>query len=160
MTATITKTERRLLALLERFCFQDGKIYPKRTTIAAKLGIKPRQVSNLVASLVKKGFIAVVPAGLLDRHLYGKGNRYHLLDHPVYGKIAPENAPQNGNPTIYKNKGVKNKSCFDVIAWLEKNTGKHPMAVVDALKELTKRWPSIRFPGHYAKRWLIFNPEL
>ena len=39
-----------------------------------------------------------------------------------------------------------------MIAWLEKNTGKHPMAVVDALKELTKRWPSIRFPGHYAQK--------
>ena len=105
MTATITKTERRLLALLERFCFQDGKIYPKRTTIAAKLGIKPRQVSNLVASLVKKGFIAVVPAGLLDRHLYGKGTVTTCLTTRYMAKLHLKMHHKTAIPPFIRIKG-------------------------------------------------------
>jgi len=147
----ITKTERRLLALLERFCFLDGKIYPKQKTMAQKLGLTVRQIKRIISALVKKGFIMVVPAGLVDRHCYGKGNSYHLLNHPAYGKMSPEMSPKNRDSTLYNNKGVKNKSCFDVLEWLDRNKSKHPQAVVDALKELTRRWPSIKFPGKYAQ---------
>ena len=148
----ITSTERKLLCLFERYCYQDGLIYPKRITIAAKLGIKPRQVSNLIRSLVDKGFISVAKAALVDRHLYGKGNHYSMLFHAAYGKIAPEIAPENGDSTLLKNyKGIKTKSGFNVIEFLERNAQAHPSAVVDALKELTKRWPSIKFPDKYAQ---------
>jgi len=149
----ITSTERKLLCLFERYCYQDGLIYPKRITIAAKLGIKPRQVSNLIRSLVDKGFISVFKAALVDRHLYGKGNSYTMLFHAAYGKIAPENAPENPDSTLLKNyKDIKTRSGFNVIEFLERNSQAHPAAIVDALKELTKRWPSIKFPDKYAQK--------
>lgn len=147
----VTKTERRLLALLERYCYQDGQIYPKQKTLAHKLGLTIRQVQRIIKALVKKGFLAVVPAALVDRHLYGKGNHYHMLDHPVYAKMSGQMSPENQDPTFNKAKGVKNKSGFNILEWLEQNTTKHPMAVVDALKALTDKWPSIRFPGKYAQ---------
>lgn len=147
----VTRTERRLLALLERFCYQDGRIYPKQNTLAFKLGVTVRQIQRLISALISKGFIMVVPSALVDRHCYGKGNSYHLLNHPAYGKMSPEMSVENQDPTININKRVKNKSGFDVLEWLDKNKGKHPQAVVDALKELTKRWPSIKFPGKYAQ---------
>ena len=84
INGVITTTERKMLLLFNRFCFNDGDIYPKRATIAFNLGIKPRQVSRLTKSLTKKGFISVTEPTLFDRHSYGKGNIYHLLFHKAY----------------------------------------------------------------------------
>jgi len=145
----ITSTERKLLCLFERYCYQDGLIYPKRITIAAKLGIKPRQVSNLIRSLVDKGFISVFKAALVDRHLYGKGNSYTMLFHAAYGKIAPEKTSENPDSTFNKIKDIKTKYDFNVVEWLERNKDKKMASLVDTVKELTKRWPSIKHPGRY-----------
>lgn len=154
----ITKSERKLLILFERFAYKDGKIFPKQATIAKKMGISTRQVKNLIASLIKKGFIKVIAPSLVDRHLYGKGNSYHLLDHPAYhqepGRISPEISPENADHTIYNNKDIKNKSRFDfdIVEFLKRNQHAHGQAIIDALNTLTARWPSIRFPGQYAQK--------
>lgn len=148
----ITKSERRLLLLFERHCYKDGQIYPKQATIAYKLGLTVRQVRRLIVSLVKKGFLAVVKSSLVDRHIYGKGNRYHLLNHPAYGKMSPEMSSEKPAHTIYKNKYIKTKSGFNVVEWIENNQHKHGQAIIDALNTLTARWPSIRLPGQYAQK--------
>jgi len=152
----ITRSERKLLALFERHCYQDGQIYPKQKTIAWKLGLTVRQVRRLIASLVKKGFLKVVSPSLIDRHVYGKGNQYHLVDHPAYhqdqGKISSEMSSETEDHTINKNKVIKTKSGFNIVEWLERNQHKHGQAIVDALNALTARWPSIRLPGQYAQK--------
>jgi len=150
----ITSTERRLLCVFERFCYQDGKIFPKQWTLANKLGLTVRQIKRVVASLVEKQFIAVIPAPLVDRHLYGKGNSYTLLLNPAYlASMSPEMSPENPDSTLLKNyKDIKTRSGFNVIEFLERNSQAHPSAIVDALKELTKRWPSIKFPDKYAQK--------
>lgn len=158
----ITKTERKLLILFERYCFKDGLIFPKQSTIAYKLGISKRQVVRLIKSLQEKKFISVAKPTLVEKHLYGKGNKYCLLDHPVYHQdqkskkicqqMSPEVASNSSDASLYKNKVIKNKSSFDLIAFLEKNQKKHAMAIVDALKALTARWPSIKFPDQYAQK--------
>lgn len=153
----ITKTERKLLILFEKYCYRDGRIFPKIKTIAWKLDISTRQVQRLIASLVKKGFIKVIPASLLHRHLYGKGNQYHLLDHPAYhrdqSKMSSEMFHEIQDHTIYNNKYIKNKngSDFNILKWLEQNKEKHGQAILDALNALTARWPSIRLPSQYAQ---------
>ncbi|NWH06825.1 helix-turn-helix domain-containing protein [Desulfobacter latus] len=155
----LTKTERKLLILFERYCYKDGQIFPKIKTLARKLGISTRQVQRLIASLVEKGFLKVVPASLIDRHLYGKGNHYHLLDHPAYhqdekisSEMSPEMSSETVNHTIYNNKEIKTKSGFDVFEWLEKNKKKHAQAIIDALNALTARWPAIKKPFEYAQK--------
>ena len=155
----ITKTERKLLILFERYCYKDGQIFPKIKTLAGKLELSTRQVQRLIVSLVKKGFLKVVPASLIDRHLYGKGNHYHLLDHPAYHqdkKISPEMSsemsPKTEDHTTYNNKRIKTKDGFDILEWLEKNKEKHSQAIIDALNALTARWPSIKLPGQYAQK--------
>lgn len=148
----ITRSERKLLALFERHCYLDGQIYPKQKTIAHKLGITVRQVRRLIASLVKKGFLAVVPPSLVDRHIYGKGNRYHLLDHPAYHQMSSEKSSESEDPTIIYNKEIKTKGRFNIVEFLERNQAKHSQAIIDALNALTARWPSIRFPGAYAQK--------
>lgn len=152
----ITRSERKLLILFERHCFNDGLIYPKQKTIAYKLGLTARQVRRLIASLVKKGFLAVVKSSLVDRHVYGKGNQYHLLDNPAYhqnqGKMSCEMTSDNPVHTTYKNKYIKPKSGFNIVEWIERNQHKHGQAIVDALNALTAKWPSIRLPGHYAQK--------
>ena len=35
---------------------------------------------------------------------------------------------------------------------MDQNKGKHPQAVIDTLKTLIKRWPSINSPGNYAQK--------
>ena len=153
ISGIITSTERKLLSLMERYCYLDGAIYPKRSSIAFKLGIKPRQVSNLIKSLTGKGFISVVAASLVDRHCYGKGNQYHLLNHPAYPNIAPQIAPEIGKDTLLKNyKDIKTKGGFDILSWLKNNNARHEKSIVDALKELTRRWPKIKFPWMYVQK--------
>lgn len=158
----ITKTERKLLILFERYCFKDGLIFPKQSTIAYKLGISKRQVIRLIKSLQEKKFISVTKPTLVEKHLYGKGNKYCLLDHPSYHQdqeskkicqsVSPEVSSNLGDVSLYKNKVIKNKSGFDLIAFLEKNQKKHAIAIVDALKALTSRWPSIKFHDQYAQK--------
>jgi hypothetical protein len=148
----ITRSERKLLILFERHCYLDGQIYPKQKTIAHKLGITVRQVRRLIASLVKKGFLAVVPPSLVDRHIYGKGNRYHLLDHPAYHQMSSEKSSETEDHTIIYNKEIKTKGRFNIVEFLERNQAKHSQAIIDALNALTARWPSIRFPGAYAQK--------
>ncbi len=68
----LTWTERRLLALLGDYCYEDGWIYPKQITIADKLQIDVRHVRRLVKSLVQKKFMVVQSPDLVDRHLFGR----------------------------------------------------------------------------------------
>lgn len=151
----ITRSERKLLILFEWHCFEDGQIYPKQKTIAFKLNLTVRQVRRLISSLVKKGFLSVVKSSLVDRHVYGKGNKYHLLDNPAYhpdqGKMSPEMSPEKPVYTTYKNKNIKTKGGFNIVEFLEKNQKKHGQAIIEALNTLTARWPSIRIPGQYAQ---------
>ncbi len=152
----ITRSERKLLILFEWHCFEDGQIYPKQKTIAFKLNLTVRQVRRLISSLVKKGFLSVVKSSLVDRHVYGKGNKYHLLDNPAYhpdqGKMSPEMSPEKPVYTTYKNKNIKTKGGFNIVDFLEKNQKKHGQAIIEALNTLTARWPSIRIPGQYAQK--------
>ena len=153
----ITKSERKLLMLFERYCYQDGQIYPKQATIAYKLNLTVRQVQRLIVSLVQKGFLAVLPPSLVDRHIYGRGNRYHLLDneayhHGAHGKMSPEMSPEKQVSTIIENKDIKTKGGFNIVEWLEKNKHMHGQAIVDALNALVARWPSTRLPGRYAQK--------
>ncbi len=159
INGVITKSERKLLILFERYCYQDGKIFPKQSSLAFKLGITVRQVQRLIASLVKKGFIAVIPSNLVDRHLFGQGNRYHLLDHEAYhqaekSKMSSQMSSENGSHTINKNKDIKTKSCsdFNIVEFLKRNQHRHGQAIIDALNALVARWPSIRLPGQYAQK--------
>lgn len=148
----ITKTERKLLILFERYCYKDGRVYPKQKTLAFKLGITVRQVRRLITSLVKKGFVKVVPASLVDRHLYGKGNQYHLLNHPAYGKMSGQVSSEKADHTIIENnKYIKPKCSFNIVEWIEKNQHKHGQAIIDALNTLCARWPSIKKPAEYAQ---------
>lgn len=84
----VTCTERKLLSYLAFLAFADGEVYPKRTTIAHRLKITPKQVSRLVTSLRGKGFLSVEKPSLVEKHLFRKTNRYHFLYHPQYDKAA------------------------------------------------------------------------
>jgi len=148
----VTRSERRLLSLLERYCYKDGKIFPKQKSIAFKLGITIRQVKRLIKSLQEKGFVKVDVATLVDRHLFGKGNTYHLLNNPAYPQMSPEMSPEKADYTIIRNKEIKNQNSFDILEWLKDNGARHEKSIVDALKELTRRWPKIKFPGMYAQQ--------
>lgn len=157
----ITKTERKLLILFEGYCYKDGLIFPKQKTIAYKLGISKRQVIRVIKSLQDKMFIKVNPSNLLDRHLYGKGNSYHLLDHSVYqdskkilSSMSHEMSSETGDVSFIENKLIKHKSGsdFDIVEFLKKNQTKHHQAIIDALNALTARWPSIKNPMNYANK--------
>jgi len=149
----LTRSERKLLSLMERYCYQDGKIYPKQKTIAFKMSITARQIRRLIKSLREKGFLSVVSSSLVDRHLYGKGNSYHLLNNPAYGQMSGEMSSQNQDHTLLKNyKDIKTKSGFDILSWLKNNGSRHEQSIVDALAALTRKWDKIRFPGQYAQQ--------
>ena len=149
----LTKSERRLLNLFERYCFKDGRIYPKQSTIAYKLKISVRQVQRLIASLVEKGFLYVVKSCLMDRHLFGQGNSYHLLNNDAYqAKMSPEMSCEKHDHTNYNNKEIKTQSGFNILTWLEQNKEKHGQAIIDALNTLTAKWTTIKFPGQYAQK--------
>ena len=147
----LTRSERRLLSLFAFRAYKNGEIYPKQYSIACKLGLSVRQVRRVIASLVKKGFVSVIPSSLLARHCYGKGNRYHLLNHPAYDSMArrsPEMSPEERPATINKSKVIKkNKGVsFDPYAFVERHLlqGKHALSIVEALNGITKRMGSIR----------------
>ena len=150
----LTQSERKLLILFERYCFKDGRIYPKQKTLAYKLKMSVRQIQRLISSLVKKGFLAVVESSLLNRHLFGQGNSYHLLNNKAYvAKMSPEMSPEKQDHTINKNKYIKTKkSGFNVLTWLEQNKAKHGQAIIDALNTLTARWTTIKKPEAYAQK--------
>lgn len=158
----ITKTERKLLILFNNYCYKDGLIFPKQKTIAYKLGISKRQVKRLIKSLQEKMFIKVIPSNLNDRHLYGKGNTYSLLNHALYQQeskkiskqMSPEMSPCDGNVSFIRenNKKLKSSSDFNIVEFLKKNQKKHGQAIIDALNALTKRWPSIKFHDQYAQK--------
>ena len=149
----LTRSERKLLSLMERYCYQDGKIYPKQKTIAFKMSITARQIRRLIKSLREKGFLSVVSSSLVDRHLYGKGNSYHLLNNPAYGQMSGEMSSQNQDHTLLKNyKDIKTKGGFNILSWLKNNGVRHEQSIVDALAALTRRWDKIRFPGLYMQQ--------
>jgi len=83
----ITLTERKFMLVLAKSCDGNAKTRILQSDIASELGVTVRTVSKLVASLVKKEFIDVIPASLIDRHMYGKGNQYCILNHPAYYAI-------------------------------------------------------------------------
>lgn len=172
----INKTERKMLLMFERFCYKDGLIFPKQSTIATKLNLSQRQVIRVINSLKSKGFISVTKPSLKDRHLYGKGNNYNMLNHPSYDyhksyddyiafeevqknfsndmshEMTPKMSHENTDHTIIYNKRVKETKRFDEEFFLLKNKNKHPMAIEDALRSLKAKWETIKAPMAYAQK--------
>lgn len=155
----LTRTERKLLSLFAFRAYKDGEIFPKQGSIAHKLGICVRQVRRVISSLVKKGFLSVLPPTLVDRHCYGKGNRYHFLNHPAYGpsaKMSSEMSSENAGPSIKDNKVIKkNKGVlFNPYEFVERHLGQghHAQSIADALNSITARMGSIRHPEAYGNR--------
>jgi len=172
----ITKTERKMLLMFERFCYKDGLIFPKQSTIATKLNLSQRQVIRIINSLKSKGFISVTKPSLNERHLYGKGNNYNMLNHPSYDyhksyddyeacedvqknfsndmshEMTLKMSYENEDHTIIYNKRLKETKRFDEELFLLKNKNKHPMAIEDALRSLKAKWETIKAPMAYAQK--------
>ncbi len=155
----ITSTERKLLSFFAFKAYRNGEIYPVQKTIARKLNIGIRQVKRIIQALIRKGFILVTPPSLIERHLYGKGNRYHFLYHEIYattGKMSPEMSPEkldstfNNKKVIKKNKAVSFDPCEFVKRHLD--NGKHALSLVDALNAITSKIGYIRHPEAYGNK--------
>ena len=158
----ITTTERRLLVLFGRYAYKDGLIFPKQVSLAYKINISKRQIIRLIKSLVTKGFISVKRPTLVEKHCFGKGNTYCLIDNPVYHSgrnskkickvMSPDKACNSDDVSFIDNKINKTKESFNIIEFLKKNQHKHGQAIIDALNTLTSRWPSIKNPMNYAQK--------
>lgn len=106
----LTRTQKRMLILLNEYAFKDGLCYPAQKTLASRLGVKERQVRNILKALETDGWIEVERTTPLRRHLYGAHNKYWFRWHPGYlttlrgvraasqahktGEIASEMQPQ------------------------------------------------------------------
>lgn len=156
----VTKTERKLLYWLEYYCMEDGLIYPKQKTLASRLGVNERHVRRLLNSLVKKKFVEVVHASLVDRHLFGMANRYKLLNHPIYIAIAVEMSSETGGVpyyTVFKSNQahayLNGPLSDDRFCGL--NADKDPQDIFDALQITRKKMENgkyIRFPMRFAQK--------
>ena len=151
----ITLTERKMLLLFERYCYLDGLIYPKQSTIASKLNISVRQVIRVLQSLEKKNFILINKVNLKDRHLYGKRNSYALTNNSFYNKkffvdqMSHEKecnmSHENKDISLYNNKSIKDIKhvCpyFDVEKFLNENQKDNSEKIINALNSLVNRLP-------------------
>lgn len=163
----ITLTERKLLLLFNKFSHLNGRIFPKQTTIAAKLGLSQRQVIRTLQSLERKGFIVIQRAELIKRHLYGKCNSYVLTNNPAYDSkffvdlmsfekahdTTVKMSPDSENVSLYNNKRVKETKrdkdiksvCpyFDIEKFLNENQQDHSDNIIEALESLRQKLPNL-----------------
>ena len=155
----ITKTERKMLSFFAFKAYKDGEIFPIQKTIAKKLRIGIRQVKRVIRSLIEKGFLLVTHSSLVERHIYGKGNHYHFLNHEIYGKsceMSPEMSPEieiytfKEKESNKKNKGVS----FDPFEFVQRHLkdGKHALSIAEALNSITARMGYIKCPGAYGDK--------
>ena len=157
----LTRSERRLLSLFAFRAYKDGEIFPKQGSIAQKLRICVRQVRRIISSLIQKGFIKVVSPSLVDRHCYGKGNRYHLLNNSAYDpmrRMSSERSFDEAEPTINKKKWIKKEQGqgvpFDPYEFVKQHleNGAHVQSVIEALNGITAKMESIGNPKGYGDK--------
>lgn len=80
---------------LAMFAGEDGRCYPKQETLADELGLKVRQVRNLLVELEKEGFIARDKAEGLDR-LHHKNDSYSFIFHAIFCTPGPAENCRSG----------------------------------------------------------------
>jgi len=97
----LTVTEKKLLQVLNKYAFMDGKCYPKQTTLAGELNCTPRQIRRLTKSLEEKKFIEIERSTLIERHLFKQSSYYFFLWHPAYEMVmSSEMSGEKTNHTI------------------------------------------------------------
>jgi Helix-turn-helix domain len=91
-------------ARLAQYAGEDGKCFPKQTTLAAELGVSERMVNEYIRTLVKFGLIEK------ERHGLGKPNHYHFLDHPWIYERRPETTLRSNQQRQKASGSIQKKS--------------------------------------------------
>lgn len=82
----LTPPELLLWVSLANFALFDGVCCPKIETLAEDTGLSIRSVNRHLASLIKKGFLRVVPRSKCKSS--HRSNSYELLQHPVFDSVV------------------------------------------------------------------------
>lgn len=101
--AEISSSAKLCYARLCQFAGEDGKCYPKQSTIAESLGVTERTARTLVNELVSFGLISIERAGLQSP------NEYRFLDHEWIAMDSEDDTNSSG-PNRKFSAGVHRKN--------------------------------------------------
>jgi hypothetical protein len=104
----LTPTAKLMWARLAQYAGKDGGCFPSQSRLARDLGISDRHVRNVLAELVKEGFLEKV-APPFQEQIQGKTCKYFFLYHPVFNPQGdtqvPEILDRNSGSALERNSG-------------------------------------------------------
>jgi len=89
----LTPTAKLLWARLAQYAGKDGGCFPSQARLSRDLGISDRHVRNVLAELVKEGFLEKV-APPFQEQIQGKTCKYFFLYHPVFNPNCESQVPE------------------------------------------------------------------